>query len=58
MIELEEERFHRLQDPAVPFHGFPQDFILGIHGNLVYSRLFQVAPEGIGIENFLGKAIV
>ena len=53
MIELEQERFHRLQDPAVPLYGLAQDDVLGIHRYLVNGGFFQVDAQGIRIEDFL-----
>jgi hypothetical protein len=55
MIELVEESVKGFEDPPVPGHGLLEDSVLGVYGNLVHGRLFQVDAEGIRIEEVLGR---
>jgi len=55
VIDLVEEGVEGFEDPPVPGHGLLEDSVLGVHGNLVYGRLFQVDAEGVGVEKVLGR---
>jgi hypothetical protein len=55
MIELVEEGVEGFEDPPVPGYGLLEDFVLGVHRDLVRGRFFQVDAEGIRIKEVLGR---
>jgi hypothetical protein len=54
VIQLEEEGIDCLLNPPIPGHHLLQDVVLGVYGDLPYGGLFQVATQGVGVEDPLG----
>ncbi len=54
MVEFEKKDIQGFQDSPIPGNRLLEDSVLGVHGDLIHRRLFQVDAQGVGIEKIRG----